>query len=159
MQANSAAHPEKLYASTPGRSWTQNLEKQMQQSPKSSKPTQQTPNPRPARKRDKATHHLPLSLLSRQRDISAIKAERNPGVYGRYLQEEDAYISNIHKAILEIVGKHWNDNKYLHRKLLWWCALAPSNSRFALNNIICRTFPAPATSGTIFLWSAFHKIP
>ena len=76
MQANSAAHPEKLYASTPGRSWTQNLEKQMQQSPKSSKPTQQTPNPRPVSKRDKATHHLPLSLLSRQRDISAIKAER-----------------------------------------------------------------------------------
>ena len=99
--------------------------------------------------------------------VSAIKAERylcyqgreKAGVYGRYLQEEDAYISNIHKAILEIVGKHWNDNKYLHRKLLWCCALAPSNSRFALNNIICRTFPAPATSGTIFLWSAFHKIP
>ena len=89
----------------------------MQQSPKSSKPTQQTPNPRPVSKRDKATHHLPLSLLSRQRGISAIKAERKRSVYGRYLQEEDAYISNIQKAILEFVGQHWNDNKYLHRNL------------------------------------------
>ena len=64
-QADSVAHHKKLFALTLGRSWTQNLEKQKQQSLICAKPTQQNPNPRPLHKRGQATHRLPLPLLSR----------------------------------------------------------------------------------------------
>ena len=47
----------------------------------------------------------------------AIKVERKRGIDGRYLQEEDAYTSDIQKAILEFVGQDWNDNKYWHKNL------------------------------------------
>ena len=69
-----------------------------QQSAMSARATQQNPDPRPLRKRGKAAHRLQLSQESLL--LTSIKAERKLGIYIPYLQEEDAYISNIQKAIV-----------------------------------------------------------
>ena len=79
-----------------------------------------------AKPKSKATTQVEQSCTS-SAAVPVIKAERKRGTDGRYLQEEDAYTSDIQKAVLDIVGKLWNNNKYWSKNLREnWTRLAES---------------------------------